>query len=114
MTRIFTLRIFTQFGGLDAGGRTQSDLAKEFNVERTAVTRLNRKKNETISIAESNKDLNQKRQRKTGALVVKISAGLSTGGVLGFHGVGPCSEILGPIPKRKGSFQIGVRKYFGF
>ena len=47
--------------------------------------------------------------------VVKISAGLSTGGgVLGFHGVGPCSEILGPIPKRKGSFQIGVRKYFGF
>ena len=43
--------------------------------------------------------------------VVKISAGLSTGGggVLGFHGVGPCSEILGPIPKRKGSFQIGVR-----
>ena len=46
--------------------------------------------------------------------VVKISAGLSTGGVLGFHGVGPCSEILGPIPKRRGSFQIGVRKYFGF
>ena len=71
MTRIFTLRIFTQFGGLDAGGRTQSDLAKEFNVERTAVTRLNRKKNETISIAESNKDLNQKRQRKTGALLEK-------------------------------------------
>ena len=35
-------------------------------------------------------------------------------GFLGFHGVGPCSEILGPIPKRKGSFQIGVRNYFGF
>ena len=44
--------------GVDAG-RTQSDLAKEFNIERTTVTRLKRKKDGNKSIAESNNDLNQ-------------------------------------------------------
>ena len=44
--------------GVDAG-RTQSDLAKEFNIERTTVTRLKCKKDGNKSIAESNNDLNQ-------------------------------------------------------
>ena len=58
---------------LDAG-QTQSDPAKEFNIERTTVTRLKRKKNEIICNTESYKGLNQNRQCKTeGALVEKSS-----------------------------------------
>ena len=55
-------------------GRKQSDLAKEFNIERNSVTRLKRKENEIISIAESYKVLDRSEtQRKTeGALLEKF------------------------------------------
>ena len=42
--------------------RPLSYLAKECNFERTTVTKLKRDKKEIISIAESNKDLNQQRK----------------------------------------------------